>query len=145
MCLARAARLSFYKVLRQVVLIFPKTGDTSTRLVFFNNLRTSNISLSSHYPTELRYFEIPMYDKMLFMASGIGTEAHLLPIRHLLLAYDNETTRIRRLALVCSLKTNVESITCTFLLYHLRLTCTRSVHLGREILARFPRDARLPG
>ena len=40
------------------------------------------------------------YDKLLFMASGIGVAAHLLHISHLLLSHDNLSARVRRITLV---------------------------------------------
>lgn len=49
------------------------------------------------------------YDKMLFMASGIGISAHLLSIRHLLLAHEDKTVRVRRLSLVWFLDTKGKS------------------------------------
>jgi predicted ferric reductase len=45
------------------------------------------------------------YDKILFMASGIGIAPHLLSMRHLLLAHDEQTARVRRLSLVWFLDT----------------------------------------
>ncbi|CAI6337037.1 unnamed protein product [Periconia digitata] len=40
------------------------------------------------------------YDKVLFMADGIGIAAHLLSIRSLLLAHNDRTARVRRISLV---------------------------------------------
>lgn len=45
------------------------------------------------------------YDTVLFMADGIGIATHLLPIRHLLLAHDEQTARVRRISLVWLLET----------------------------------------
>ena len=45
------------------------------------------------------------YDRVLFMANGIGIANHLLAIRHLLLAHDEQTARIRRLTLIWFLET----------------------------------------
>ncbi|KAF2650671.1 hypothetical protein K491DRAFT_720533 [Lophiostoma macrostomum CBS 122681] len=52
-----------------------------------------------------RLRSLSCYDKVLFMADGIGIAAHLLPIRHLLLAHDEQTARVRRLSLVWLLET----------------------------------------
>ena len=40
-----------------------------------------------------------VYDKVLFIANGIDIATHLLSIRHLLIAHDEQTVRIRRLSL----------------------------------------------
>ena len=45
------------------------------------------------------------YDKVLFVASGIGIAAHLLPIKHLLEAHENQSARVRRLTIVWFLET----------------------------------------
>lgn len=44
------------------------------------------------------------YDKVLFMADGIGIAHHLIPVRHLLLAHNTQTARIRRLTLIWFLR-----------------------------------------
>ncbi|KAF2439148.1 hypothetical protein P171DRAFT_132259 [Karstenula rhodostoma CBS 690.94] len=46
------------------------------------------------------------YDKVLFMASGIGVAAHLLHIRHLLEAHNTKSARVRRITLVWFLETS---------------------------------------
>ncbi|ENI01104.1 hypothetical protein COCC4DRAFT_148871 [Bipolaris maydis ATCC 48331] len=45
------------------------------------------------------------YDKVLFLASGIGIVAHLLAIRDLLVAHENQSARVRRITLVWFLET----------------------------------------
>ena len=45
------------------------------------------------------------YDKVLFIASGIGIAAHLLQIKHLLDAHNNKSARVRRVTLVWFLET----------------------------------------
>jgi predicted ferric reductase len=45
------------------------------------------------------------YDKILLMSSGIGLAAHLSTARHLLLAHNQQTARVRRLTLVWLLET----------------------------------------
>lgn len=45
------------------------------------------------------------YDKVLFIAGGIGVAAHLLSIRHLLLAHNNHKARVRRLSFLWVLET----------------------------------------
>ncbi|PSN58686.1 hypothetical protein BS50DRAFT_450535, partial [Corynespora cassiicola Philippines] len=49
--------------------------------------------------------KLSQYDKVLFLAHGIGIAAHLLPIRQLLLAHDEKTARVRRLSFVWLLET----------------------------------------
>jgi predicted ferric reductase len=45
------------------------------------------------------------YDKVLFIASGIGIAAHLLAIRDLLEAHENRSARVRRITLLWFLET----------------------------------------
>jgi predicted ferric reductase len=45
------------------------------------------------------------YDKVLFIASGIGVAAHLLAIRDLLEAHENRSARVRRITLLWFLET----------------------------------------
>jgi NAD(P)H-flavin reductase len=45
------------------------------------------------------------YDKVLFMASGIGIVAHLLAIKGLLEAHENQSARVRRITLLWFLET----------------------------------------
>lgn len=45
------------------------------------------------------------YDKVLFIASGIGITSHLLSLRHLLVAHNHQTARVRRLSLMWFLDT----------------------------------------
>lgn len=40
------------------------------------------------------------FDKVFFVASGVGLAAHLLAIRHLLQAHNDKTSRVRRLSLL---------------------------------------------
>ncbi|KAF2257699.1 hypothetical protein CC78DRAFT_622409 [Lojkania enalia] len=56
------------------------------------------------------------YDKVLFMASGIGIAAHLLSIKSLLEAHENRTARARRLTLVWFVESSdQEAWSCEFL------------------------------
>ena len=45
------------------------------------------------------------FDKVFFVASGIGLAAHLLAIRHLIHAHNEKTSRVRRLSLLWVLET----------------------------------------
>lgn len=45
------------------------------------------------------------FDKVLFIASGVGITAHLLSIRYLLQAHDDQSARVRRVTLVWFLET----------------------------------------
>lgn len=45
------------------------------------------------------------FDKVFFVASGIGLAAHLLAIRHLIHAHNEKTSRVRRLSLLWFLET----------------------------------------
>lgn len=44
--------------------------------------------------------ELARYDKVLLMSSGAGIAAHLYMTRHLLLAHNQQTARVRRLTLL---------------------------------------------
>ena len=50
------------------------------------------------------------YDKILFMASGIGIAAHLIPIRHLICAHNDRSARVRRISLMWILETNSRAL-----------------------------------
>ena len=45
------------------------------------------------------------FDKVFFVASGIGLAIHLLAIRYLIHAYNEKTLRVRRLSLLWFLET----------------------------------------
>ena len=45
------------------------------------------------------------FDKVFFVASGIGLAAHLLAIRYLIYAHNEKTSRVRRLSLLWFLET----------------------------------------
>lgn len=49
------------------------------------------------------------FDKVLFVASGVGIAAHLLAIRHLLNAHKDQTSRVRRLSLLWFVETEGKS------------------------------------
>lgn len=48
---------------------------------------------------------LELFDKVLFMASGIGIAAHLLAAQRLLQAHNEQTSRVRRLSLLWFLET----------------------------------------
>ena len=48
---------------------------------------------------------LEQFDKVFFVASGIGLAAHLLAIRHLIQTHNNKTSRVRRLSLLWFLET----------------------------------------
>lgn len=48
------------------------------------------------------------FDKVLFVASGVGVATHLLAIRHLLNAHRDQTSRVRRLSLLWFVETEGE-------------------------------------
>ncbi|KAJ5035240.1 hypothetical protein J3E72DRAFT_176970 [Bipolaris maydis] len=50
--------------------------------------------------------ELARYDKVLLMSSGTGIAAHLYMTRHLLLAHNQQTARVRRLTLLWFLETS---------------------------------------
>lgn len=54
---------------------------------------------------------LEQFDKVLFVASGIGVAAHLLTIRHLVQTHNDKTSRVRRLSLLWFLETDGRSST----------------------------------
>jgi NAD(P)H-flavin reductase len=52
-----------------------------------------------------KFAALERYDKVLFMANGIGIASHLLSIRCLLTAHNDQTARVRRLSVVWFLET----------------------------------------
>lgn len=50
------------------------------------------------------------FDKVLFLACGIGVTAHLLQIRQLLEAHNQSTARVRRITLIWFLYTHSEGL-----------------------------------
>ena len=48
------------------------------------------------------------FDKVLFIANGVGIAAHLLSVRHLLEAHEAKTARVRRISLIWLLETRGE-------------------------------------
>lgn len=48
---------------------------------------------------------LEQFDKVFFVASGIGLAAHLLAIRHLIQTHNDKTSRVRRLSLLWFLET----------------------------------------
>lgn len=52
-----------------------------------------------------QFQELGVYDKVLFIASGIGIAAHLLMIKHLLEAHETQSVRARRITLLWFLET----------------------------------------
>lgn len=74
------------------------------------------------------------YDKVLFMASGIGIAAHLMHIRHLLLSHDNQSARVRRITLIWFL-----DFGGTFFLCRMGRKLTQ-VHRSTGLGTNFPRS-----
>ncbi|PVH90463.1 hypothetical protein DM02DRAFT_665049 [Periconia macrospinosa] len=56
------------------------------------------------------YQSVENYDKVLFMASGIGIAAHLLAIKHLLASHNDCKARVRRITLVWFLETTEQEM-----------------------------------
>jgi hypothetical protein len=88
-----------------------------------------------------RLQSLSRYDKVLFLADGIGIATHLLPIRHLLRAHEDQTARVRRLTLVWLLET--EGI-LSFTVHLTRLSSYRPAMLGRRFPRRFARYGSSP-
>ncbi|KAF2194711.1 hypothetical protein K469DRAFT_706201 [Zopfia rhizophila CBS 207.26] len=76
---------------------------------FSDTLFTTNLQKQPSVIVDGPYGQIqPLdaYDKVLFIASGIGIAAHLLSIRHLLEAHQKQSARVRRLSLVWFIETS---------------------------------------
>jgi hypothetical protein len=52
-----------------------------------------------------QYVALNQYDKVRSIANGIGIASHLLSIRYLMTAHDDQTARVRRLSVVWFLET----------------------------------------
>jgi predicted ferric reductase len=83
------------------------------------------------------------YDKVLLLSSGIGIAAHLNTARHLLLAHNQQTARVRRLTIAWLLESQG---TFSSYLHELGLTNNRSNEMGRRVSQRTrrPRSSRDP-
>lgn len=95
---------------RSIVLLIERAGGLSDTIFTSPHLRSSVI-IDGPYG-----HEVPLngFDKVLFMASGIGIAAHLLPIKRLLEAHEDQSARVRRLTLVWFLESHGISSTNVF-------------------------------
>jgi hypothetical protein len=84
-----------------ITLIIQRYGGFSNDLFDSQRIPTSNI-VDGPYGHEQPLLD---YDKVLFIASGIGVSAHLLAIRALLKAHDDQSARVRRITLLWFLET----------------------------------------
>jgi predicted ferric reductase len=76
---------------------------------FSNDLFTSSKTAHSSTVVDGPYGHPQLlldYDKVLFIASGIGIAAHLLAIKSLLEAHENQSARVRRITLIWFLETD---------------------------------------
>lgn len=76
------------------------------------------------------------FDKVLFIASGIGIAAHLLAIRHLVQAHNDKTSRVRRLSLLWFLETDGKTIARYIEKTRQMLTTSRTRSLGSKVPVR---------
>jgi predicted ferric reductase len=82
------------------LLIQRRKGVSNT--IYEQALTRSSVIVDGPYGSHTSLYT---YDKVLFMCSGIGIAAHLLAVRHLLEAHENQSARVRRLTLVWFLET----------------------------------------
>ncbi|EUC39943.1 hypothetical protein COCMIDRAFT_41639 [Bipolaris oryzae ATCC 44560] len=85
----------------EITLIVQRLAGFSANLHHAANLRLSSI-VDGPYGSP---HHLNRYDKVLFLASGIGIVAHLLAIRDLLVAHEDQSARVRRITLVWFLET----------------------------------------
>lgn len=110
-----------------VLLVQPSTGFTKKLLKDRNN---SFAIVDGPYGNNLYSFKD--YDTVLFLANGIGLTGILLSIRHLIVAHNNQTARVRRITLhwlletkgICTLSNNDSA------------NFYRSIRLGERISSR---------
>jgi hypothetical protein len=88
--------------LKSIVLLV-QLGQGLTRRLALSGPTTPVLVDGPYGGTETRM--LANYDKILLVSSGIGLSAHLSIARHLLLAHDCQTARVRRLTLVWLLET----------------------------------------
>ncbi|KAK5003884.1 hypothetical protein LTR28_009624 [Elasticomyces elasticus] len=53
---------------------------------------------------------LKQYDKVLLIASGIGIAAHLIPVRYLLQAHEDQSARVRRITMIWFLETSDQEL-----------------------------------
>jgi predicted ferric reductase len=88
--------------LRSVVLLVQRRRGF-TRKLGFTHVMTPAIIDGPYGGADCN--ELASYDKILLMSSGAGIAAHLYMTRHLLLAHNQQTARVRRLTLLWFLET----------------------------------------
>ena len=79
----------------EIVLLIERRRSFSRAISFHKTI--SHIYLDGPYGTPQ---PLHNYDKVLFMALGIGVAAHLISIRHLIEAHNSRSARVRRISLV---------------------------------------------
>jgi predicted ferric reductase len=85
-----------------VTLLIERRSGFSNSLFTTPNVASAAVILDGPYGHAQIFSE---YDKVLFIASGIGISAHLLAIRELLEAHENQSARVRRITLIWFLET----------------------------------------
>ncbi|KAF2633016.1 hypothetical protein BU25DRAFT_87617 [Macroventuria anomochaeta] len=88
--------------LRTIVLLVQVRSGFTQKLQFANPL--SRVIIDGPYGGNEAH-AMAKYDKVLLMSSGIGIASHLDTARHLLLAHDRQTARVRRLTILWLLET----------------------------------------
>lgn len=85
----------------EITLLIQRHGGFSNDL-FDTHTTPNSIIVDGPYGHDQPLLD---YDKVLFIASGIGVSAHLLAIRALLKAHDDQSARVRRVTLLWFLET----------------------------------------
>jgi predicted ferric reductase len=112
---------------RQEIILLIQKSDGFSNAVFSARNPESSALVDGPYGHSL---SLDGYDKVLFIASGIGISAHLLAMKHLLEAHRTQSARIRRLTLVWFLETSGMHLPQLFLQL---LTVLRSRRMGYEV------------
>ena len=89
---------------RKIVLLAQPSNGFTKRLLKTDEANNHSLAIiDGPYGSDLHSFKD--YDTVLFMANGIGLAGLLLPIRHLIVAHNNQTARVRRITLHWLLET----------------------------------------
>ena len=87
---------------RRIVLLV-ETRRGFSKDIRYGQVEGESVLLDGPYG---RSGKIDGYDKVLFLAQGVGIAAHLLYVRHLLEAHKRKTARVRRISLVWTIESS---------------------------------------
>ena len=83
----------------EIVLLISVKKGFSRAITYYQEY--SHVMVDGPYGNSYHFNK---FDKVLFMASGIGIAAHLVPIRYLIRAHNERSARVRRISLMWMLE-----------------------------------------